>query len=312
MGNVAVSCAPHNPFDTTKGCRDLTVNNTQQAEWESWDGSGTPFTRTASNVSRTFWPAVYYQFNPAGSPTWNVNDYTEVLITPGVASYPGGSDRTDCGATPTTCTYNEEVQNFANWYSYYRSRVLTSRAGIGRAFANQSTNVRVGFAAINVGSRTIDGVSSGRAVVRGVRPFAGTDRATFYSDLYGHVMQPAGTPLRTALRGVGRYFERADNNGPWSEEPGANKSTSHLECRQSFNILMTDGYYNGSSTGVGNVDNTAGATVTGPTPTLPFTYAPGSPYSDTHSNTLADGAMDYWVRDLRPALANRVPTNTVD
>ncbi len=311
MGDVAVNCAPHNPFDTTKGCRDLTANNTQQAEWESWSGTG-GLTRTASNVSRTFWPAVYYQFNPAGSPTWTASDYTEVLITPSVTSYAGGSARTDCGTTPTTCTYNQEIQNFANWYSYYRSRVLTSRAGIGRAFANQSTNVRVGFAAINVGARTVDSVSSSRAMVRGVRPFSGVDRAAFYNDLYGHVMPPAGTPLRTALQGVGSYFERTDNNGPWSEDPGANSGTSHLECRQSFNILMTDGYYNGASTGVGNVDNTAGTTVTGPTPTLPFTYTSTTPYSDIHSDTLADGAMDYWVRDLRPSLANRVPTNAVD
>jgi len=313
MGNVAINCAPHNPFVPASGCRDLTANNTQQAEWESWNGPGTPgMIRTAANVSRTFWPAVYYRFNLTGSPTWNVANYTQVLITPTVSSYVGGPQRTDCGATPTTCTYNQEIQNFANWYSYYRSRVLTSRAGIGRAFANQSTNVRVGFAAINVGSNAIDGVTSARAMVRGVRPFSGVDRATFYNDLYGHVLPPAGTPLRTALQGVGSYFERADNNGPWSEDPGANNATSHLACRQSFNILMTDGYYNGPATGVGDVDSTTGAMITGPTPTLPYTYTATPPYSDGFSDTLADGAMDYWVRDLRPTLANRVPTNAID
>ena len=309
MGDALVTCAPHNPFDTAKGCRDLTVINNEQAEWVSYNGG--PYTVSASNISESFWPAVYYRYTGGGTPNWTASDYTEYEIRPSTPSYPGGPERTDCGATPTTCTYGQEIQNFANWYTYYRSRVLTARGGIGRAFANQSTNIRVGFAAINKGVTNIDGVSSSRAMVRGVRPFSGSDRDTFYSDLYGYTMVPYGTPLRTALRGVGAYFERTDDNGPWGEDPGNSDAASHLECRQSFNILMTDGYYNGANPGLGNIDGAAGTTITGPG-AASFLYTPGAPYSDLHSDTLADSAMDYWVRDLRPTLANRVPTNATD
>lgn len=318
MGDVSITCAPHNPYNTGAGCRDLTVNNTQTANWETYGGVASGFpagVTTASGASRTFWPAVYYRYNGGvfnGTVDWIAASFAEVLITPAVNAYVGGSERTDC-ATPMLCTYNEEIQNFANWYTYYRSRVLTARAGIGRAFANQGTNIRVGFATINTGAKTIDGTASSRAMVRGVRTFSGAARATFYDDLYGHVMPTSGTPLRSALTAVGDYYSRADNDGPWSEDPGNTSATSHLECRQSFNILLTDGYWNGTNPGAGNVDNTAGSTITysGP-PAASFTYTPGPPYSDAYPDTLADTAMDYWVRDLRPSLANRVPTNPAD
>jgi len=48
-----------------------------------------------------------------------------------------------------------EIQNFANWFTYYRSRILIARAGVGRAFAQQGTNMRVGFGAINKGWQQI-------------------------------------------------------------------------------------------------------------------------------------------------------------
>ena len=81
-------------------------------------------------------------------------NYTRVEIRaatpPATASFTKVAARTDCAGTD--CTYDEEIQNFANWFSYYRSRVLTARAGSGRAFSKQGTAMRVGFGAINKGS----------------------------------------------------------------------------------------------------------------------------------------------------------------
>ncbi len=304
FGNASPSCALHNPQNPGLGCRNLTSNNSGWAYWVTWDGT----TWSYNGTTRTFWPAVYYRFN--GGNNWNPTDFTEVTISSVTPTYTGGANRTDCAAAPL-CTYSEEIQNFANWYTYYRSRMLTARAGIGRAFARQGTNMRVGFAAINVGSNNIDGVTSNTALVRGVRPFSGGDRAQFFNDLYGHVVPPAGTPLRTAVQSVGEYYKRTDNRGPWGKLPGTNDGSAHLVCRQSYNILMTDGFWNGGSPGVANVDGTSGSTITGPG-AQSFTYTPGPPYSDSHSNTLADTAMKYWVEDLRSTLSNEVPTNPAD
>ncbi len=309
------TCALHNPYDAAKGCRDLTIADLQTATWRraEWDD----VSKTIINVfwetaTDAFFPAVYYLYhNAGGDGRWDPDEYTKVEIHPGSA-YTGSTERTDCVGAPA-CTYAEEIQNFANWYSYYRSRILLSRAGVGRAFSRQGTNIRVGFSAINKGAATIDGAASNGAVINGLRSFTGADRTSFFDSLYGHIMEPAGTPLRRALDDVGQYFERADNSGPWGETPGTNDASAHLSCRQSFNVLMTDGYWNGASASTvaaqANVDNSTGPTITTPTN---YQYTPVAPYKDGFSDTLADVGMYYWNRDLRTDVANLVPTNPDD
>lgn len=304
MANANPTCAPHNPVDTDKGCRNLTVDNTQSASWLKSDGT------LSSNQSKTFYPAVYFDYN--GGDINSASSYMQVKIISSTSSYVGGVARKDCVAAPA-CTYNEEIQNFANWYTYYRSRVLLARAGIGRAFAAQGNTMRVGFAAINKGSATIDGVTSAGTVISGVRQFTGTDRTNFFNNLYGHTIPASGTPLLSAVDEVGKYFKRTDNKGPWGETPGTDGGTQQV-CRQNFNILTTDGYWSDSSS-IGNSDNTAGASITNhSSPATPptYTYTPALPYSDSFSNTLADVAMNYWKNDLRTDMPNKVPTNSAD
>lgn len=76
---------------------------------------------------------------------------------------------------------------------------------------------------------------------------------------------------------------------------------------------MTDGIWNGSSPSVGNVDNTPGPSYTNPDPDgSDFNYTAVSPFTDGHSNTLADVAMQYWKNDLRTDLGNKVPVTSTD
>ncbi|MEL3927953.1 PilC/PilY family type IV pilus protein [Aeromonas enteropelogenes] len=270
MANAKVTCAPHNPLKTAAGCRDLTQTN--RAWWAIYYTEFSPY---YYNQDESFWPAVYFDYKGSGN-VFNAKNYTRVVINKAVATiYGGRPNRSDCKNAPV-CTYDEEIQNFANWYTYYRSRILAARAGVGRAFASQGEAIRVGFATIN---------ASG-SVIRGVTPFSGTDRTAFFDELYGRDIPAKGTPLRTSLKEVGEYFSRSDNNGPWSARAGS--TLPHLTCRQSYNILMTDGYWNGDSPSVGDQDQ------------------------DGIKNTLADVAYKYWKTDLRSDLANKVPTSTAD
>lgn len=270
MANAKVTCAPHNPMKTAAGCRDLTQTN--RAWWAIYYTEFSPY---YYNQDESFWPAVYFDYKGSGN-VFNAKNYTRVVINKAVATiYGGRPNRSDCKNAPV-CTYDEEIQNFANWYTYYRSRILAARAGVGRAFASQGEAIRVGFATIN---------ASG-SVIRGVTPFSGTDRTAFFDELYGRDIPAKGTPLRTSLKEVGEYFSRSDNNGPWSARAGS--TLPHLTCRQSYNILMTDGYWNGDSPSVGDQDQ------------------------DGIKNTLADVAYKYWKTDLRSDLANKVPTSTAD
>lgn len=305
MGNAPPACAPHNPFNAGAGCRNLTANNTQTARWLKSDGT------LSGSLSKTFYPAVYFKY--VGGNVNAAASYTQVEIKSSTNSYIGGSNRTDCAVAPT-CTYAEEIQNFANWYTYYRSRILLARAGIGRAFAVQGNTMRVGFATINKTSTTVDGVAT-TVVKNGVRQFTGADRTNFFTNFYSHSIPAAGTPLREAMIAVGEYFKRTDDKGPWGQTPGSTGGTQH-ECRQNFNILMTDGYWTeGSISGLDNSDNQSGTTITNnssPATPASFTYSPSLPYSDAYSDTLADAAMHYWKNDLRTDMLNKVPTNAHD
>lgn len=335
MPDAPPDAAPNRPLYSTFGTRDLTSDFSANVRWVD--------TRAANSSSsnRTVFPAVYSTYvgppvpnvlaaiSDSTSSLWTLSNYTWTEIRPATPNYQneGRENRSDCvgaSATPPTCTYAEEIQNFANWYTYHRNRIFTARGGIGRAFVDFGAEMRVGFGAINTQNMTVDSVS-GNTVRRGVRPFVDTPtlnaKSNFFSDLYSIAIPTQGTPLRRALEGAGEYFTRSDRRGPWSDTPGVNTSgeniADHLTCRQSFSILMTDGYTSGGSdnaaTGAdrrANVDGTVLHNTTNVHPdntALNFTYTPSDPFQDSRANTLADVAMYYWKRDLRPDLDNRVP-----
>lgn len=307
--DASPTAAPHHPLRNT-GTRNLTVDNTESA---TWCANG------CTTATRTFFPAVYYQY--VAGDNFTRSSYVKVEIKPTTPLYTGGGreNRDDC--TLGVCTYAQEIQNFANWYTYYRSRMLAAQGGIGRAFNTQPETMRVGFGSINTGSGTRDGVASEGTIIKGVRAFSGSDREAFFEELYTGTWDPANTPLRRSLNQVGQYFSRSDNRGPWSFSPGTSNSTAHLTCRQSFAILMTDGYWTDNTASQAstaaaraNVDNTTGSTITDNTdpPASPYTYSASTPFSDAYSNTLADVAMYYWNRDLRTDIENKVPTSTLN
>ncbi len=181
--------------------------------------------------------------------------------------------------------YAKERQNFANWYSYYRRRELTATAAVA--------NVINSMQGVNIGIRSING----KIVQPAVPVKVGTeDRTTdLLNTLYAYNVTAQGTPLRTGLQKVGQYFHKDDNNsGGIGASPIAIASDGG-ECQQNFAIVMTDGYYNGSSPSTGNVDGDDGA-----------------PYADTYSSTLADVAMYYYENDLAGALDDLVPATLED
>lgn len=307
------SCALHNPerkttsFDA-KYCRNLTVTNSNynSNRWLSCESDG-DCTSTSSN--KNYWPATYFWYK--GGDAWKWTSYEKKEIKSGQTfTGHGRENRSDCVGSLllSQCTYEEEMQNFANWYTYYRSRVLMARAGSGFAFAEQGEGLRVGFGSINQGSSSIDGVNSS-VIVNGVRKFAGDDREDFFDALYDRTIPSSGTPLRLAIDAAGKYFSRKDNKGPWGNTPGTDDTTEQLACRRNYTVLMTDGYWSGSDVSGDpgkNNDGTNGPTHTSPTGQS-WTYKAESPYKDDRDDTLADVAMYYWKNDLRSDMLNLVP-----
>jgi len=202
---------------------------------------------------------------------------TEIVIKPG-------------NAFPSGRSYMDEMQNFANWFVYYRSRSLAMRAGIGKVIYN-STSGRMG----------LDVFVKGHQVDAATMSSSANKRALL--DNFYNMTFPGGggTPARKALQRVGELF--AGNTGnPSPIESLANGG----DCQQNFNILLTDGYYTGGSPGLGNTDyDGSGGTDNGFDGDANESVDDGN-YGDSYSNTLADVAMHYYETDLS-TLPDNVP-----
>lgn len=284
---------------------------------------------TADDQTKNFWPATYYVYTgatplPFENPNTALNiaaNFTKVEIKPSVTGYFRHANRTDCTGTVGAadgCTYAQELQNFANWLQYFRSRMLMAKGGVSAAFAQQLTNLRVGFGTIN----------SNGTVRQGIATFSGSRRTSFYTDLYSIVPSGGGTQLRRAMDDVGKYFQRSDVGNPWAEDPtSATTVGKEYTCRRSFHILSTDGYWNGNGAS-GNAAND-NDTFSGRTPKKPngtdYAYSnTGSnsdplvgrftidPFKDGVSGTLSDVAAYYWKTDLRSTLDNEVSSSIRD
>ena len=225
--------------------------------------------------------AYYYQYNPTCGNVDSDRCYKYVDVT----------------KQSTT-----QQQNFANWFSYYRTRILMAKTAISLAFGKLGSDVRVAGQNINT-NKLYPNSPSG---VQMLHPFSDTNRSNWF-DWLGGVTPYGGTPLREALKHVGEYYSTSGIKSPYAKTPGKTDAPEY-SCRQNFSVLMTDGMWNGStSPKVGNADNKNGPTITdaqGKT----YQYTPHKPYEDPWYNTLADVAMHYWDHDLRTDLPNDVPT----
>lgn len=210
---------------------------------------------------------------------------------------------------------SEQKRNFANWFTFYNTRIKAARAGIAEAFYGLPKSFRLGWGAINNTGSNVDGVKNLNAVTYGVREYDEDRREEFLTWLYNVSANGSITPLKTALDGAGKYYEGSKQ--AWADDPSedVNESNPARECRQSYTILMSDGYYTDTVGGFGNADGSNGLSIDKPSGGS-YTYESSGPFKDGRSDTLADVAMHYWKKDLHAdkdlhaGIDNYVPTST--
>lgn len=197
-------------------------------------------------------------------------------------------------------TTDEEKQNFANWWQYYRNRLLVMQGALALAVSPMES-VRMGISTLHHNSdderKKIANIGSDDSKGTEKR---GLMDAIFQVDTSGG----GGTPLRTALGQAGRYFECKSTSLFNSETlPCPVDDNKGGKCQKNFTILATDGFntinLKGKNEVVGNADNDG-------KPAIPLRFDSG-PYGDEAKNTLADVAMYYYERDLYPLIDNKVP-----
>lgn len=173
----------------------------------------------------------------------------------------------------------DKLQKYANWYSYYRTRMQLMKSSVSLAFEGIDERYRVGLMSLN-----------NRNVYVKVSDFeagAGKHKNKWYQTLASTNALQRGTPLRSTLSKAGRLFA---GKGIY----GKNDDPVQYACQANYTLLTTDGYWNSDSswqikgiTGarVGNLDG------------------PGTPKPQFEgvaiSESLADVAKYYYDKDIR-------------
>ncbi|HET7844631.1 MAG TPA: PilC/PilY family type IV pilus protein, partial [Xanthomonadales bacterium] len=225
--------------------------------------------------------AFYYRFTGDPASATDINDATKYVAV-------------DVAA-------NGEQQNFANWYSYYKTRTLLGRTAMTRVFGVQGQNLRVAFQNLNTSTyRFAAGTTQWLK-------FTGTARSNFFQWLYREDANGT-TPLRASTIRAGEVFKYGssaitDARNPYYEDAPVARE---LTCRQNFHITLTDGFWNEGNPTYSGINDTTSRTLPDGT-----SYTQQAPYGNDAGNddlpTLADITFNYWATDLRTNLGNQVP-----
>lgn len=193
------------------------------AKQDGFTTSSSPSTTNLSNSNNYYYrytgsqPAMSYKYTASGAST-SSTFYSECKSSEG--SSPGSGVFTKVTVTSSSA----EAQNYANWYTYYRTRMLMMKSATGLAFSTIDSRYRVGYKSIDNKLPTVD-----------VKDFDATQKADFYSKLYA-ASPSSYTPLRGALSSAGQYFAK--------KVSGQTYDPVQYSCQKNFAILSTDGYWN--------------------------------------------------------------------
>lgn len=240
-----------------------------------------------------------------GSSNTYTADLTQLSVPPYYYTY-NASLASNCTTGNDDCyslnfVSTAERQNFANWYSFYRNRALSTVSAAALAFYDLSSSVRLSWQSLGNCTTFSSTNANSQCKNNAFKEYSPTHKGQLYAWLQSIVFDQS-TPLPAALKRAGEFYTTST---PWQKNPNGTGNTTQntYACRASYHILMTDGMWNGTTSMPSDFRHDAA------TFTLPDgrSYSQRHPYYDTTAGTLADLAMHYWATDLNPTLANRVP-----
>ena len=246
----------------------------------------------------------------------NGSPKTSISHTYDTALGPVTITRDSTSATPTA----SELVNYANWFAYYRTRIIAAKTVTSLAFSELTDKFRVGFHTLS------NFPATSFLTVKDFTGGAGAHREAWFSKLAG-VTIPMGndTPLLDGVVRVGEWFR----NGTHASLSGSTDPIN-LSCQKNYHMMFTDGYTNQNAVPTTDVKNQDGSKVpakcSGAQAFWPMcmpedivALPAGSNWplrikegATAIDNSLADYALAYWLQDLRPSsFAAKVSDNNV-
>lgn len=279
----------------------------------------------------------YYLFNPASgctlTPPWVMpvpadTCFTQVVVATatGVPTNSGPALYSSTGKLIKAAGW-DETQNFANWFSFYRTRHLAIASAAAIAMKDPGlSQVRLAWQSLNTCNSFLNSTpaclgwdSNATKVDNRLRAFTGSHYTDFYSWLF-RVPANGTTPTRLAWQRAGDYFGSSGPDSPYGldpNNPSGKGPTTELACVNNFQVTMTDGQWNTMNENpLTNFPNEDGASRLLPDHTQ-YSVATGSAsstsiYSDQNTGGLADIAFHYWATNLRPDLGRAVKPYVTD
>ena len=242
-------------YDQTLGVTDLS------AAFQAYDGT----TRRRNFYNDKAQPAYYFDWvantAAAGRPAPHFEDSTEITgacnktgiaaiqaddgslnqspAIVGVAAS-GNVPASPAGYWVRTVVPAAQQQNFAIWYSYYRTRINMAKSSVGLAFSPLSDNFRVGFLTVAKPNLTDDAIKKYSRFVP-VQDFGGQAKVDWFSAIQN--IKTGGTsPTREGLARVGRYYAGMSDSINDTMTPFVDPVVS--ACQRHYAIVTTDGYWN--------------------------------------------------------------------
>ena len=173
---------------------------------------------------------------------------------------------------PSGRSYADELQNFANWFTYYRKRklMLASSAGL---VLDSLTGMNLGLVQFNSRSPV--------TMVDSDSTTASTNAKVIKAKFYGNPSS-GGTPARETLNYIGNQFK--NRAGTASAVTSSTSPIVTFSCQKNAAFLMTDGFANAT-------------TVTPPSYTS-ATYGSAKPFATTFPGTLADIGLSFYSNTI--------------
>lgn len=178
---------------------------------------------------------------------------------------------------------DNQMQNFANWYTYYNTRNKLGKSSISRAFSTFGPSFKISWQQLNRNTTLPD-----------LEEFDNTHREDFFEWLFD-VPSDGGTPLRNAFFRAGAIFE--DKDSYFSKDFNRN-----LTCQQNFHIAISDGEWNGTWSHTVDQDESTGAALAGDKEGRYTAYSGAGEQriypTDENFTSLSDIAFNFWSKDL--------------
>ncbi|WP_284619663.1 pilus assembly protein [Aquabacterium humicola] len=176
---------------------------------------------------------------------------------------------------PSGRTYAAEMQNFANWFQYYRKRKLLMAGAMG-AVLEDITGLRMGVVAFTPNAVPTMYDADATTAASNARRVAGI----FYDARMG-----GSTPTRGTYKYIYDQFD-------------TNTNVVQYACQRNAAFIITDGFANDGAPTI-------------PSYTASTYNSHVAPYATTPSTWLADQGLAYFTRQLRASGASALPAGKV-